>query len=1189
MKKNHAHSINARITLGAVLLLSGIALLCLMPISGSYGANAKRERQNVAQPKPISGLKLAALPNTGPTPASGNVNASGTQTASWDGTTISPGGNQNTDTTCMDNSSVFGCETFTLTVNGTQADWAGKKVQVLLTWTSIANEYDIWIHKGSNAGPVVTSAFQGPGLTNQVAYIDASNLTTDATHPTTVFTVHVAYDTTPASATDPYHGSATPVSTAAVSIAGAPQDTGPKIGFENFEAPGVLVPASALSSGGITVEYLGRGAGEPSVGANWVTGVVNFQSDLQTEFITFDDSCNLASPKAIWADRRAPNSQFIDSDPIGFTDHTSGTANRVFAGSLTLLSPDTVKIAHSDDDGVTWIPDQTGGIGSAVDHETIGGGPYNPNSVPPPPANPTYPHAIYYASQDVAAALAARSDDGGLTYGPSVAMYNVIQCFPGLHGHIKVAPDGTVYVPEKSCGNDPLLNGGITNLAVSTDNGTSWTLKPVQNGSVPSTPATDDPAVGVDANGTVYCLFSLNGTTPAIGISTDQGSTWKNIFDVGAGLGLTNVAFPAAIGGDAGRAAVAFYASKAGTGDSNNVDYTGVWHLYVAETFDGGDHWTTTDVTPSLPMQRMGLVRGQGGMARNLLDFFDITIDKNGRVVVGYVNGCSGGDCSQAPVNPDGSTTVTGNTYSATATIARQSSGRRLSGNQPNPLSAPGMPSITERRVGPVVHLAWNEADPGYNGTDQTLTNYQVFRGTTPGGEGASPIATLGGTTTKLDDTTAVDSTVTYYYKVVATNSIGSSCANNEIAAPFVGDTCSGMVIHRNLPNHPEAIGGSETGVPVGPTPTPAPSPTATPPIPAQYLIDYIAVSEPPAKPGKFLFQMKVSNLSSVPASSRWRMVWNSITSPFEQYFVGMTTDANSVVSFEYGTVQTEPIPPNPAPGVIGLPVENPVGTPDLASNFNADGTISIYIDKSLVGSPQPGDILGAVNGRTFNSPDTPPQTLERSTALVDHTFIKGNTDNSFPAATYTVVGNTACVATSIVPVSAVSRKTHGSAGDFDVDLPLIGNPGIECRSGGSSGNHRIVVTFAHPVTINGSTTPPPSAGTLSGTGTVSNITVNNSVVTVDLTGVTNAQTIILTLSSVSDGTNSGNVLIPMGVLVGDTTGNGAVNSSDIAQTQGQSGQPVGLTNFREDVTVNGAINSSDISLVQAQSGTALP
>jgi hypothetical protein len=83
--------------------------------------------------------------------------------------------------------------------------------------------------------------------------------------------------------------------------------------------------------------------------------------------------------------------------------------------------------------------------------------------------------------------------------------------------------------------------------------------------------------------------------------------------------------------------------------------------------------------------------------------------------------------------------------------------------------------------------------------------------------------------------------------------------------------------------------------------------------------------------------------------------------------------------------------------------------------------------------------------------------------------------------------------------------------------------------------------------------------------------------ITVQLTGVTDANT------------NSGNFSATMGVLVGDTTSNGAVNSSDISQTQSQSGLPVTVDNFREDVSVNGLINSSDISLVQSQSGTALP
>jgi hypothetical protein len=172
----------------------------------------------------------------------------------------------------------------------------------------------------------------------------------------------------------------------------------------------------------------------------------------------------------------------------------------------------------------------------------------------------------------------------------------------------------------------------------------------------------------------------------------------------------------------------------------------------------------------------------------------------------------------------------------------------------------------------------------------------------------------------------------------------------------------------------------------------------------------------------------------------------------------------------------------------------------------------------------------------------------------------------------------------SILPVSAVSRKTHGSAGDFDVNLPVTGSAGIECRTGGPNGNHTVIISFANAVSVGSA-----SVGSSDGLAMVSSFNVNGALVTVNLTKVTNVQTITISLNNVSDGTNVGNVSLPMAALEGDTTANRAVNSSDISQTQSQSGQLVTATNFREDVTVNGLINSSDIAVVQSRSGTALP
>jgi hypothetical protein len=175
--------------------------------------------------------------------------------------------------------------------------------------------------------------------------------------------------------------------------------------------------------------------------------------------------------------------------------------------------------------------------------------------------------------------------------------------------------------------------------------------------------------------------------------------------------------------------------------------------------------------------------------------------------------------------------------------------------------------------------------------------------------------------------------------------------------------------------------------------------------------------------------------------------------------------------------------------------------------------------------------------------------------------------------------------ATSGTPLqltAAVSRKAHGSAGTFDIDLPLTGEPGVECRSTG--GSHTLVFTFNIPVT-NG------VAEVSDGSGIVSaNPVFSGSTMTVNLAGVSDVQTITVTLSNV---TGAGGAVLPttavrMHVLAGDTTANRTVNSSDLAQTKAQSGQTITAQNFRADVATNGSLTSSDVSLVKAHSGNTL-
>jgi hypothetical protein len=169
--------------------------------------------------------------------------------------------------------------------------------------------------------------------------------------------------------------------------------------------------------------------------------------------------------------------------------------------------------------------------------------------------------------------------------------------------------------------------------------------------------------------------------------------------------------------------------------------------------------------------------------------------------------------------------------------------------------------------------------------------------------------------------------------------------------------------------------------------------------------------------------------------------------------------------------------------------------------------------------------------------------------------------------------------------VTAVSRKTHGAVGDFDVDLPLSGEPGVECRSGGVDGDHTIVVTFSNNV-VSGNASVTAGVGSVSGSPTFSNNTM-----TVNLTGVTDVQQISVTLNNVTDSFAQvlADTAVTMNVLMGDTTGNKGVSSTDLSETKAQSGNSANASNYREDVVTDGSINSTDITVVKLRSGSGLP
>ncbi len=455
----------------------------------------------------------------------------------------------------------------------------------------------------------------------------------------------------PALASTPAHsGVLTP------SVGGSSTTAGPSA-YGNY--PLAAIPGSESS-------------GEPSIGVDWGTGNVYFQANLTTikaQFPSYGVSPTLTDVSC------AATAQ-TTLDPIMFTDSQTGRTgvsqllfNPLAANSITQFF-DTTATSPSGPQAVCQ-PSQGGGELSGPDHQTLGGGVY-PKALPAG-VGPTgaYKHAFYYCSQAIVAAFCSRSDNGGTSFVTGAPPYTTADRCGGLHGHVRVGPEGNVYLPNKRC-------GAVQGLAVSTTAAQSWTLKPV-TGTTKSDGS--DPSVAADRAGTVYFASVSSTGKPQVSVSGDKGSTWKAPINIGDSLHIAKSVYPEVIAGDAGRATVAFVGSTT-PGDRNLAPYGksadgttytgGTFDLYTSTTVDGGASWHTQDITPTDPVQR-GQICTNGttcSAGRNLLDFNDITVDKTGHAVIAYADGCTAACVT--------STKVTDNKQTAAGVIGRQITGPLL-------------------------------------------------------------------------------------------------------------------------------------------------------------------------------------------------------------------------------------------------------------------------------------------------------------------------------------------------------------------------------------------------------------------------------------------------------------------------------------------------------------------------------
>jgi PKD repeat protein len=698
-------------------------------------------------------------------------------------------------------------------------------------------------------------------------------------------------------------------------------------------------------------------------------------------------------------------------DPIlwtdgGFVAKVSGVDTYVKKSGRTFATNSTAggALLYTDTDGgdppannqanSAWVESAQPPNGGA-DHEGIGSGPFPAlMAALGTPANQG--EWVLFCSQDlVAPSMCQRSLTLGATWENGFPATG-FGC-AGLHGHPRVAPDGSAWLPVKSCGT---AQGGSITIDTSTSPWTEFLVKktaadadgpafiavPQGNGA--------DPSIAFDSNSTAYYCYvngEANGNEGhvhvAVGKRQGTGTTikWIRDVDVGASHGIVNAAHTEAIGGSAGRAACGFLGTDQ-VGNYQAGTYVGMnWYVFMAATYDEGKTWVTVNATPNDPVQHNTGIWQQGGGGqngnRNLLDFNEISLDDKGRPLYGYSDGCTTNGCVAL--------TNAQNDKTAFMRVARQIGGKSLlasydsatdtndglDNNGPiNPKTVtPKRACLLDAALGhknpstrdtSAAHLKWKAPDHG----GAPILNYDIYRGTSQGG----PYSLIGSTPDAkpvYDDATSGDTIPDLYYIVKANTASLASAESNEVklsisGGPVVENVC----VIPGLTILTDATGDALDGL-------------------AAHDAQSLKIAEPYFGPGpdKLVFTLKVASLSPAPPGDTYWPV---------QFNVGATTYTARMSTFAPGTPATPVF--EYFQGTWNTIVVNPPMA-DPLSSFSPDGTIRIVVPRSGVGNPAIGSNLTsfltriAVNaGGVLITPDNMP-------------------DNFMGAGSYAVVGNLFC------------------------------------------------------------------------------------------------------------------------------------------------------------------------------------
>ena len=575
-------------------------------------------------------------------PAEGTLTAAAPLTwQGFPGPAASPDG----ETTCLEGTN---CDTFVVRVEA--GNHVGKRVRFRITWQNELNDYDVYVHQGSNAGPEVGRSGDGAPEIVEENTFDLNTVVVAGVND--VYTVRTVYWAVgPA---DPYHGELTIEEIPAVSTRTATFVKGQKTGIRFSRNRALYAPGAGQDvEPSARVDYNGNayaGAIRGLTGGNDIwrfdlnPGSPTYDPFLRAATPSFDPNGQSSNPA--WKGQPDAISPDDDSDlggdgggdldiAVGYAPPPGAPAGSDPIVAFSSLVAANVSTQRSKDRAESYDRNPAGNTTVPVDdrqwNEFLGGS------------------VVYLGYRELAGLQATskyyinRSDDGGLTYGPAV----LAALGGNITGNIDVDQrDGTVYFCHQGPGTE-----GNKEVRVAVGQPPSLALAPAVYTTQVAARGSNSigflfPVCKVAADGTVYVAYSDGGNSIHIAHSADQGATWSQPVQVSSMTPGSAALMPwIETGTRPGSLAIVWYGADAAESENGVPGNTpnANWKVYYAQTLSAtaanptilqtvaSDH-----VIHAADISTQGLV--VGGPNRNLADFFQVAVDPLGLAFVAYAD-----------------------------------------------------------------------------------------------------------------------------------------------------------------------------------------------------------------------------------------------------------------------------------------------------------------------------------------------------------------------------------------------------------------------------------------------------------------------------------------------------------------------------------------------------------------------